>query len=72
MDIVRTLTFRSPERKIVGVLIVKFLEHQQRNVNLQKGRLGGGRPAPSLMIKSETNTERKKRIGAVRIAYLPK
>ena len=32
--IVGTLIFGSPERQVVGILIVNFPEHQQRNVNL--------------------------------------
>ena len=49
----------------MGVLIVRFPEHQQRNVNLQKGRFDGGGPAVSLMIKSAKSTEREKRIGVL-------
>ena len=40
--IVGSLTVKSPERQIVGVLIVRFLEYQQRNVNLQNGSSDGG------------------------------
>ena len=71
MPIVGTLIVGSPERQIVGVLIVSFPEHQQHNVNLQKGRFDCGGPAASLMIKSAKNAEREKRIGTVRIGYLP-
>ena len=46
-------------------------EHQQRNVNLQKKRFSGGRLAASPMIKSAKNAKREKRIGVVRIDYLP-
>ena len=66
-----TLIVESLERQIVGVLIVRFLEHQQRNVNLQKGSSNSGGPIASLMIKSAKNEDREKRIGVVRIAYLP-
>ena len=34
--IVGTLIFGSPERQVVGILIVNFPEHQQHNVDLQK------------------------------------
>ena len=67
---VGTLIVGSLERQIVGVLIVRFPEYQQRNVNLQKERLGSGGLAVSSMIKLAKNVEREKRIGAVRIAYL--
>ena len=49
------------ERQIVGVLIVKFPEHQQKNVNLQKGRSGSGGLAAFPMIKLVKSTEREKR-----------
>ena len=64
------LIVRSPEHQIVRVLIIRFLEHQQRNVNLQKGRFDDGGPAASPMIKSAKNAKREKRVGVVRIAYL--
>ena len=67
---IRTLKVRSPERQIVRVLIVIFLEHQKRNVNLQKGHFGSGGSVASLMIKSSKSTEWEKRIGLVRIAHL--
>ena len=35
-DHVGTLIVESPERQVLRALIVRFLEHQQRNVNLQK------------------------------------
>ena len=60
-----------PEHQIVGVLILKFPEHQRLNVNLEKGHSSDDGLTASSMIKSAKNTERKKRIGAVRIAYLP-
>ena len=65
------MIFGSLERQVVGVLIVNFHEHQQHNVNLQKGRSGDNRPIASPMIKSAKNLERKKRISGVGIAYLP-
>ena len=68
--IVGTLIDGSPECQIVEVLTVKFPEHQQRNVNLQKGCSGGGGSAASPMIKLAKIVEREKRIGAVRIDYL--
>ena len=69
--IVGTLIVGSPERQIVGVLIVRFLEHQQRNVNLQKkGRFGNGGLTVSSMIKSTKGVKREKRTGIVRISYL--
>ena len=41
-------------------------------MNLQKGRSDGGGPATSPMIKSAKKmAKREKRIGAVRIGYLP-
>ena len=63
---IRTLIVRSPERQIVRDLIVRLPKHQQRNVNLQKGH-----STASPMIKSTKNAEREKRIGVVRIAFLP-
>ena len=39
-------------------------------MNLQKGHSGGGGMAASPMIKSAKSTEKEKRIGVVRIAYL--
>ena len=59
---IETLIVKSPERQIVGVLIIIFPEHQQRNVNLQKGHYGGDGAAVSPMIKSEKSAEREKRI----------
>ena len=51
---------------------MRFFEHQQCNVNLQKGRSNNGGSTASPMIKSgKKNEEREKRVGAVRIAYLP-
>ena len=38
---------------------------------LQKGRSDGDGPTASPVIKSSKNVEREKRIGIVRIAYLP-
>ena len=70
MSIVRTLIVGSPERQIVGVLIVRFLEHQQRNMNMKKGRSGGSGLVASPMIKSAKNAKREKRKGAARIAYI--
>ena len=61
---------RIPKRQIVGVLIVRFPKHEQRNENLQKGRSGGGGPIASPMIKSTKGAEREKKIGVVRITYL--
>ena len=67
MVIVGTLIVGSHKRQVVGALIVRFLEHQQRNVNLdnltswplveqyelaQKGRSGDSGLAASPMIKS--------------------
>ena len=40
-------------------------------MNLQKGHSGGGRLVASPMIKSAKNAKRKKRISAIRIAYIP-
>ena len=40
-------------------------------MNLQKRHSGGGGWAASPMIKSTKNIEMEKRIGAIRIAYLP-
>ena len=70
MPIVRTLIVGSLERQIVGVLIVRFLEHQQSNLNMKKGRSGYSGSATSPMIKSAKNAEREKRKGAARIAYI--
>ena len=71
VDFIGTLIVGSPKRQIVGVLIIKFPEHQQRNVNMQKGCFNGGVSTTSWMIKSAKGAEREKRIGVVRIAYLP-
>ena len=71
MPLVGSLIVGSPKRQIVRVLNVRFSEHQQRNVNLQKRRSGGDRSAASMMIKLAESTKREKRIGVVRIAYLP-
>ena len=71
MPIVGTLIVVSHESQIVGVLIIRFPEHQQRNVNLEKRRSGDGGPVASPMIKSAKSTKMKKRIGVVRIAYFP-
>ena len=70
MPIVGTLIVGSPEHQIAGVLIVRFLEHQQRNVNLQKGHCVSGEPAASPMIKLAKSAEKEKRTRIVRIAYL--
>ena len=48
---VGTLIVGSPERQIVGSLIVRFSEHQTRNVNLQKGHSEGAGLVASPMIK---------------------
>ena len=40
-------------------------------MNLQKERSGHAGPVVSPMITSVKNAEREKRIGTVRIAYLP-
>ena len=66
-----TLIFGSPERQVVGILIISFPEHQQHNVNLQKGRFDGSGSVASPMIKLAKNMEREKRISGVGIAYLP-
>ena len=71
MPIVETLIVGSPECQIVGVLIIRFLEHRQHNVNFQKGRSDNDGSAASPVIKLAKNVEREKRIGVVRIAYLP-
>ena len=68
---VGTLIVGSPEHQIVGSLIVRFSEHQHRNVNLQKGHSEGAGLVASPMIKSAKSEEREKRIGEFRIAYLP-
>ena len=68
---VGTLIVGSSERQIVGGLIIRFLEHQQRNVNLQKGSFKGDGWTPYLIIKLEKSVEKEKIIGVVRIAYLP-
>ena len=61
-----------PEREIIGVLIIRFSGHQQLSVNLQERHSDGGGPIASLIIKSKKKKiEREKRIGVVRIAYLP-
>ena len=67
---VGTLIVRSFRRQIVGVLIVRFLEHQQRNMNLQKGRSGDGGLTTSPMIKLAKNAKKEKKI-RVRIVYPP-
>ena len=71
VTVVGTLIVESLERQIVGVLIIRFPEHQQHNVNLQKGCFSSSGPAASPMIKSTKGAEREKIIGVVRIAYLP-
>ena len=72
MSNVGTLIVGSPDHQIVGVLIVSFPKYQQRNVNLQKGSSEGGGPATFPMIKSAKKmVKMEKRIGAVRIGYLP-
>ena len=68
---VGTLIVGSPERQIVGGLIIRFPEHQQRNVNLQKGRFNSDEPTAYPMIKLAKSVEKEKIIGVVRIAYLP-
>ena len=62
VDFIGTLIVGSPKCQIIRVLIVKFLEHQQRNVNVQKGSFNGGVSTTSRMIKSAKGAERKKRI----------
>ena len=63
--IVGTLIIRSPERQVVGALIVRFSKHQQCNVNLNyltswvsaawckhaKERFDDGGSAASSMVK---------------------
>ena len=71
MTIVGNLIVESPERQIVEDLIVRFPKHQQCNMNLQKRRSDGSGSVAFPMIKLSKNVERKKRIGIVRIAYLP-
>ena len=68
--IVGTLIVKSLERQIVGILIVRFPEHQQRNVNLQRGRSCDSGSITSPMIKSAKSAEREKRIEVVKMAYL--
>ena len=68
---VGTLIIRSLKRQIVGGLIIKFPKHQQRNVNLEKGRFDSDGPTASPMIKLEKSMEKEKIIGVVRISYLP-
>ena len=52
-------------------MIVIFPEHQQCNVNLQKGHSGGSGLAVSPMIKSTKDVEWEKRIGAGNWNCLP-
>ena len=44
----------------MGILIVSFLEHQQLNANLQKGRSDGSGLTASLMIKLAKKKKKKK------------
>ena len=51
MPIVETLIFGYPEHQAVRFLIAGLLEHQQCNVNLQKGRSNGIGLTTSSLIK---------------------